>query len=179
MTPALCAAYCTQYAWFGVEYGAECYCGPYPASSAVLATKQTDCNMACPGDKTALCGAGNRLQMYKSSDPSKVNHDPAVVQSAGNYTYYNCVVDTGNPRALTSVLASDGMSIEACLAQAEQSKYTWAGVEYARECWMGNSLASASGNATSSDCNMNCKGALGEICGAGSRLTLYRRNAGT
>lgn len=70
------------------------------------------------------------------------------------------------------------MSIEACLAQAEQRKYTWAGVEHSRECWMGNSLASVSGNVMSSDCNMNCKGALGEICGAGNRLTLYKRNAG-
>jgi hypothetical protein len=25
MTPSLCATYCTQYAYFGVEYGGECY----------------------------------------------------------------------------------------------------------------------------------------------------------
>jgi len=97
----LCAAYCTQYAWFGVEYGANLL-RPLPASSAVLATKQTDCNVACPADKTASA-ARQPAAEYKSSDPSKVSHDPAVVQSAGNYTYYNCVVDTGNPRALTAL----------------------------------------------------------------------------
>ncbi|OCK79181.1 WSC-domain-containing protein [Lepidopterella palustris CBS 459.81] len=179
MTPAMCAAFCSQYAWFGVEYGQECYCGPYPQSTSILATPQTSCNMVCPGDGTALCGAGNRLQMYYSSDPTKVSKDPAVLPSAGNYTYYNCVVDTANPRALGQVLASDGMSVESCLQQAELRGFQWAGIEYGRECWMGSTLASNAVNATAaSQCNMNCKGAPGELCGAGSRITLYKRNAG-
>lgn len=117
--------------------------------------------------------------MYYSSDPTKVSKDPAVLPSAGNYTYYNCVVDTANPRALGQVLASDGMSVESCLQQAELRGFQWAGIEYGRECWMGSTLASNAVNATAaSQCNMNCKGAPGELCGAGSRITLYKRNAG-
>ncbi|EON63806.1 hypothetical protein W97_03034 [Coniosporium apollinis CBS 100218] len=178
MTPQMCAAHCIKYAWFGLEFGKECYCGPYPRTGSANVTNQAECNMKCPGDSSALCGAGNRLQMYYSSDSTKASADPAVVQQSGNYEYYGCVVDPGKPRALSVLSSSDSMTVELCLATAEAKGYQWAGVEYGRECWMGNTLDPAATLATAaSQCNMACKGAPGQICGAGSRLTLYKRSA--
>ncbi|KEQ92133.1 hypothetical protein AUEXF2481DRAFT_7833 [Aureobasidium subglaciale EXF-2481] len=133
--------------------------------------------MPCPGDKTALCGAGNRLNMYYSSNSTKASTDPMNVNATGNYSFYSCYKDS--PRALSVVSASDTMSVDACLKLAEAGKYTWAGLEYSRECWLGNALASGTGNATASECNMPCKGMPGQLCGAGSRLSLYKRNTGS
>ncbi|KAI5207927.1 hypothetical protein E4T38_03158 [Aureobasidium subglaciale] len=177
MTPAMCASYCSQYAWFGVENALECYCGPYPRTGSSLLSDNSTCNMPCPGDKTALCGAGNRLNMYYSSNSTKASTDPMNVNATGNYSFYSCYKDS--PRALSVVSASDTMSVDACLKLAEAGKYTWAGLEYSRECWLGNALASGTGNATASECNMPCKGMPGQLCGAGSRLSLYKRNTGS
>lgn len=61
------------------------------------------------------------------------------------------------------------------MSLAAAGGYTYAGLEYGQECWMGNTLLSPLVNATASACNMVCMGNVGEICGAGSVLSLYMR----
>lgn len=48
--------------------------------------------MPCSGDKTQLCGAGNRLNLYASNDTTKVRRDPYSPAQVGGYKFYNCVV---------------------------------------------------------------------------------------
>ena len=140
--------------------------------------------MPCAGDTTSLCGASGRLSLYKSHDPSKVSTDPVVPgPTIGNYTYANCIKDTANPRLLSFVLASDGMSTETCLAAAELWQYAYAGLEFGRECWMGNFLGgnnTSGGNiqAPESDCKSTCMGARGELCGGSARMSLWVKNSG-
>ncbi|KUJ19463.1 WSC-domain-containing protein [Mollisia scopiformis] len=69
MTLESCAAFCSKYTMFGVEYGRECYCGNTLAAGSVAATNQADCSFKCPGDATEYCGAGNRLQLYTLASP--------------------------------------------------------------------------------------------------------------
>ena len=71
--------------------------------------------------------------------------------------------------------------------------YAYAGVEYGRECWCGNTLnvagnsgSTPSKNVTDSQCSFTCPGNSTEYCGAGSKLNLYwfdsvkaRKNNGT
>ncbi|KAL8717991.1 MAG: hypothetical protein Q9181_008250 [Wetmoreana brouardii] len=65
-----------------------------------------------------------------------------------------------------------------CLSMCYQYKY--AGIEYGRECWCGNTLAASSAQATAeTQCNKKCPGDATEICGAGNRLTLYTKKAAT
>lgn len=65
MTVEACATFCNGAAYFGVEYGRECYCGSTLRASG---TQQpaTDCSMTCAGNGQEYCGAGNRLNVYKS-----------------------------------------------------------------------------------------------------------------
>jgi len=44
MTVELCAGYCKDYRYFGVEYGYQCFCGNDILSPGVVAT---GCNEAC------------------------------------------------------------------------------------------------------------------------------------
>ncbi|KAL2197417.1 hypothetical protein P885DRAFT_77108 [Corynascus similis CBS 632.67] len=59
-----CAAFCEGYAYFGAEYGRECYCGDGLAEGALVLIDDSDCSMPCAGDEAALCGSGNRLSVY-------------------------------------------------------------------------------------------------------------------
>ncbi|KAH8797370.1 putative glyoxal oxidase precursor [Xylogone sp. PMI_703] len=62
-TVQLCAQECSEYTYIGLEYGRECWCGNSFGAGANL-TADSDCNMACAGDSSAYCGAGNRLSVY-------------------------------------------------------------------------------------------------------------------
>lgn len=87
MTLEQCAADCTGYSYWGVEYGGECYCGNTLASSSALATL-SDCSFTCPGNAYEYCGAGNRLEMYlltslaSSSSSSVVSSTTSVKSSS-------------------------------------------------------------------------------------------------
>lgn len=63
MTLDRCARFCDGFAYFGAEYGRECYCGNSFAEGSAPASF-TDCSMPCVGDNRQLCGAGNRLSVY-------------------------------------------------------------------------------------------------------------------
>ncbi|KAL8684138.1 MAG: hypothetical protein Q9224_006581 [Gallowayella concinna] len=53
-----------MYQYAAIEYGRECFCGDSLASTSVPATAESQCSFKCPGDKTQICGAGNRLTLY-------------------------------------------------------------------------------------------------------------------
>ena len=63
LTLEKCAANCKNSAYFGAEYGTECYCGDEFAAGSTVAT-EGDCNMRCGGNGSEYCGAGNRLSVY-------------------------------------------------------------------------------------------------------------------
>ncbi|EHK96804.1 putative fungistatic metabolite [Glarea lozoyensis 74030] len=49
MTVEKCAAACTGYEWFGVEYGRECYCGN-TINDGSVPTARSECSTPCPGN---------------------------------------------------------------------------------------------------------------------------------
>ncbi|KAH8898219.1 hypothetical protein GQ53DRAFT_881242 [Thozetella sp. PMI_491] len=66
MTLELCASTCSKFAYFGTEYGRECYCGNSVASTSAKLLDPSECNMSCKGNKAQSCGSGRRLQVYKN-----------------------------------------------------------------------------------------------------------------
>ena len=78
-------------------------------------------------------------------------------------------------RALTSSSYTSGtaMTEESCIAFCGGKGAAYAGLEYASECYCGNTLDSTASAAPASDCNMACSGNSTEACGAGNRLTLF------
>ncbi|KAL7931905.1 WSC domain-containing protein [Trichoderma chlorosporum] len=65
-TVAQCVDACKadQYAYAGVEYGGECWCGDSFSDGSVPAPI-TDCAMTCNDNSTEFCGGPNRLNVYK------------------------------------------------------------------------------------------------------------------
>ncbi|OHF01835.1 WSC domain-containing protein [Colletotrichum orchidophilum] len=70
MTLESCGAFCEGLAYFGTEYGRECWCGDEFGTGSALAANQKDCSFPCAGDSTQFCGAGDRLQVYLYSPVS-------------------------------------------------------------------------------------------------------------
>ena len=68
MTVEKCAAFCDGYAFFGVEYVTECYCGNELAGGQ--ASPEADCSQLCGGSLSEWCGGPNRLNLYAASVPS-------------------------------------------------------------------------------------------------------------
>ena len=58
-----CAEFCHGFAYFGAEYGRECYCGDSFAAGSTPVSSG-DCSMPCVGNGKQLCGAGDRLSVY-------------------------------------------------------------------------------------------------------------------
>lgn len=152
LTVPLCAAACKGYAFMGLEYSGECYCGNVFNTGSVVAPGGSDpqqnmCNMLCDGDQTTYCGGANRLTAYafnsslvpsnpvtSSSAAPTPTGGPIVVPAADGYTYLGCYTEATNGRALSDVLnpvPAASLTVEACAAACKPYKYF--GVEYSGE----------------------------------------------
>lgn len=135
-----------------------------------------ECNMACGGDASAYCGAGNRLELYSttSAPPTTVptatlSHKPTVTP----YSLVGCWSEGQGVRALSQdSTVGDKMTNEVCAEYCK--KYKYFGTEYGSECYCGSYLADSSKTAPLADCNMACAGDQYEYCGSAGRLELYQ-----
>jgi hypothetical protein len=75
--------------------------------------------------------------------------------------------------------ASDAMTNERCLAFCEERGFAFAGTEWRRECWCGNSVASTRVPATTlaslAACDHVCTGDPTQFCGGDAWLSLYQK----
>jgi hypothetical protein len=164
------------YKYSGTEYAEECWCGnSIPSSPA----PESQCSMACKGDSTQKCGAGDRLSVV-SDDSWKQTF--FARPSFGAWNLLGCYTDSTAKRSLpTSVsLAAYGGSANATIAncvQACQAKgFAYCGAEYYSECF-GSNVAPVT-NLAGSDplaagCNYPCKGNSTESCGGSARIIVY------
>lgn len=187
MTIEYCAANCTGYTYFGVEYGSECYCGSSLGVGSVK-TAEDDCNMNCPGNTTQICGAGNRLTLYSlsgktsgssslsstvsaTSTPSPKATGPVAVQTAGAFSYQGCYTEGTNGRALAATsTTNNAMTIQKCATFC--SGYKYMGVEYSSECYCANTISTGAA-LTTNGCSMTCSGDATSLCGGPDRLSFY------
>ncbi|KAI0178051.1 WSC domain-containing protein [Pestalotiopsis sp. NC0098] len=168
MTAQSCAAFCSQYSYFGVENGNECFCGTSLDASVYSPTSNSSCAMACSGDRLQSCGDASRLSIYESNPPKPAASNQAVV--ADKFAYQFCAADVGDARVLSDrTEADDAMTVEMCAAFC--SDYSFFGVEYGKECYCGNSFAGTS--RPESECSFLCPGNSTEWCGAALRLNVW------
>ncbi|KAM0476202.1 hypothetical protein ACHAPX_006619 [Trichoderma viride] len=159
----------------GLEYSGECWCdtkfqnGGGPASDG-----SAQCTMTCSGAPSETCGGPNRLDVYSLATATGSASPPA---STG-WNFRGCYTDSVNARALTAEGVPNGptsMTVEACQSVCKGLGFTLAGLEFADECYCGNSLAN--GNTIAPDgntgCNMACAGNAAESCGGSNRLDVY------
>jgi hypothetical protein len=98
-----------------------------------------------------------------------------MAQSVGNYNLVGCVVDTVGARALSNyTFTSSTLSVENCVGACQAKGYAKAGMEFANQCYCGDSVAVTATTAPIADCmKLFCTGNSMEFCGAASRLLVY------
>ncbi|KAK4460781.1 putative fungistatic metabolite [Cladorrhinum samala] len=160
MTVESCAAFCSKYPQFGLEYGRECYCGDASGAEPV---SDAECSFPCAGNPDEKCGAGNRADIYTNNlyTPST----PAILDAP----YLGCFVDEGARVLPDNLLGDDAMTAQKCATHC--ADYSYFGVEYGRECWCGNSPPKK--EASESECSFPCGGDDTQLCGAGGRINVW------
>ncbi|KAJ7120963.1 glyoxal oxidase N-terminus-domain-containing protein [Mycena epipterygia] len=179
MTVDKCVATCNSKGFHiaGAEYSAdyitdECYCGDafQGTSSGGGSTASSDCTMPCAGEATQQCGAGNRLSIY--STPQKTA--PSGPTLPTGWKYVACTNEPTGGRLLTGYsFTSASLTVESCISTCQSRGFSYAGVEYANECYCGSGYAPTAVTASETDCSMPCAGKPSEICGAGGKLSVY------
>lgn len=186
MTVAKCAAFCTGYTYFGVEYAWECYCGNTFNTGSVVAP-QAECNMLCGGDQCTTCGAGNRLSVYIQGDApppvsgtatsqvAETTRAPAPTGLPEGWDYYGCWLDGQQGRILNFQAADDPALTNAkCAAECKDKGYTVAGTQYYTQCFCGHALVNGPTNTVAeSECNTACGGNSAEFCGGPNRMSVF------
>ncbi|KAK0622800.1 hypothetical protein B0T14DRAFT_601476 [Immersiella caudata] len=114
----------------------------------------------------------------RAIDLTPENTQPTVKPSADGFVSRGCRTDSSNARALTGGSADEpGMTVERCVQLAQRFRY--AGVEFSRECFWGNDIASGSSETAADQCNMPCGGSLLDVCGGDHRISIYENTTWT
>ncbi|OIW26625.1 WSC-domain-containing protein [Coniochaeta ligniaria NRRL 30616] len=166
LTVESCAAACTNYAFYGVEYGRECWCDDVIESTAFLSPDASVCDMACKGDATETCGGSSTINIYGAAPAD------TTTPTESPYTFTGCFAEPDGARALPQLYASTKMTIELCHLDCSLAGYTYAGLEYSTECWCGNSIPELVALGPES-CSTACAGDATETCGGNNALQLY------
>ncbi|KAH9902185.1 copper radical oxidase [Xylariomycetidae sp. FL2044] len=161
------------YAVAGMEYGVQCFCDNVLRNGANV-TADSDCNMACGGDASQDCGAGNRLSVY--SNDTLVVYQPPSAQTEdlpGSWEYYGCAIDNVDGRVLPYMSEDiQNATISACIEGCSNFGYNAGGVEYGYQCMCGDDVEVTLSPET--DCNVACPGDPFHLCGSGNRISYYR-----
>jgi hypothetical protein len=109
-------------------------CGNATLGGSSQATDPTTCNTPCSGNKTEVCGGGNRLSLFWSGitpAPPSYNKGPP------GWTHQGCYSEGTNgrrilPMGVNVAGGATNMSVRSCTDAC--AGYTYAGVEYGDEC---------------------------------------------
>ncbi|KAG8954322.1 hypothetical protein FRC03_011505, partial [Tulasnella sp. 419] len=173
LTIPMCQAECKSkgYKYAGAENGNECYCSnTFPSNASPLAS--TQCNVACKGDASTMCGGVWRLNVY---GPSNERYDTTTATSATTtsttsataasatassvaFVRKGCYVDSSTRLLPDYVYRSETLTVPICLNQCKTQGYIYAGVESTNECYCSNSFPSNVSPVADSQCNTPCKG---------------------
>jgi len=181
MTIEKCAATCSGYKYFGLEYYFQCFCGNVLQPGSVQ-VDSSECKNLCTGNSKQICGGDSRLNLYSFGDSPETTLSLAtsttttIAPTSTPYPGYfttGCYTEATTQRALSKgSFYNDYMTIETCAAAC--SGFALFGVEYGRECYCGNSLNSGSVSTSTGECNTVCPGNKAQFCGAGNRLNVYK-----
>ncbi|KAL6869950.1 hypothetical protein ACO1O0_001285 [Amphichorda felina] len=177
MTISQCAEFCDGYAYFGVEYSRECFCGN-KFNTGSVAVPASQCNMICGGSECNYCGAGNRLSVYTIGDaplPSETPGTPTPTDVPEGWDSYGCWVDSINGRILAFQAPDDAqLTLASCVAACADRGYTVAGAEYYTQCFCGNEIINGGAKADDeSQCSTPCGGDADQKCGGPDRMSIF------
>ncbi|KAL7410783.1 glycosyl hydrolase family 71-domain-containing protein [Mrakia frigida] len=180
-TPTTCMSYCSNlgYAYAGVEYGTQCFCGK---ANTGVAASSSSCSSACSGNAALKCGGFYAINVYllptsttTSSAAATTTASANIVSGGTTWKPLGCYVDSSSLSGYKDQTATNTPAT--CIATCLSKGFSYAGVEYGAQCFCGNTLTAST--APSTDCNVACRGDAKQICGGAYRLNIYQKIAST
>ncbi|KAI0120698.1 copper radical oxidase [Xylariales sp. AK1849] len=163
----------------GMEYASQCFCDNFLRNGAGLVA-DSECSMACSGDASEDCGAGNHLSVY--SNATLVVYQPPTPQTTDlpeDWEYVGCILDDIANRTFPWMsIDLENTTTSTCIAGCSRFGYEAGGIEYGYQCFCGDIADVVNKGRDSlqpeSDCNVACSGDPTHICGGGNRISYYR-----
>ncbi|KAF2658680.1 WSC domain-containing protein, partial [Lophiostoma macrostomum CBS 122681] len=98
--------------------------------------------------------------------------------SSRRWEYTGCGPETPGGRAFTgTMIAADDMTVETCVDFCSSADFSYAGLEYGRECYCDNVLheINTPEDGVIGNCTMRCAGNEMESCGNAGSMSIYRK----
>ncbi|KAI5777224.1 hypothetical protein EDC01DRAFT_724382 [Geopyxis carbonaria] len=93
--------------------------------------------------------------------------------SSRGWKYVGCASDSLDARVLPKDrMADDAMTVEMCVDHCKAKGWSYAGLQWATECWCGSALDTKT--LGSNKCTTPCAGASKEYCGGDRKLSVYK-----
>ncbi|KAK4100774.1 hypothetical protein N658DRAFT_507454 [Parathielavia hyrcaniae] len=156
-----------------------------PPQSTTLSTSTVPATSSPAGTTTTTTTSTTSTSATATStaDPSDLFTD----MTAQGFRFLGCAPEErwtsdGAFRTLSGAMeSSDDMTNERCTAFCEARGFAYAGSEWRRECWCGNSFAETRRPATTvaslALCDYRCTGDQAQFCGGDAWLSLYEKCA--
>jgi hypothetical protein len=171
---ALCGAV-TQYT------GAESQACQVPS---VVAETVSGSMAKLPGCNDVTYGPARAGPSTSCSDAAVIGA-PATnyldVTASKKWSYAGCGADGAGDRAFRNAsMAADDMTIPKCIDFCAKGGWTYAGLEYSRECFCADRLDPryAPKDGVMGSCNYQCAGAKDQMCGGWATMSVYKSCAG-
>ena len=105
MTIDSCKHFCSNYKFFGVQRGDECYCGNHDFN--FLPSPSLECNKPCDGNKNQFCGGLWRMNVYLNENDQRPEGLPISDQSDDkNHTTTHTSVHIGTTKIKTTAMSN-------------------------------------------------------------------------
>ncbi|KAJ7720043.1 galactose oxidase [Mycena metata] len=162
----------------GGEFSTQCFCGNELVEGSV-SVPNSECNMACGGNSSQACGAGDRLSIYSTTQNITVLPVPVAQNTSlpGFWEYQGCLEEANNVDIFPwEIQLETNNSATTCLSQCAAFGYAAAGMEFGDRCYCGDLsdvVKSGFGLQPESDCNIPCTGDPIHLCGGVARLQYY------
>lgn len=149
MTLDKCASFCSDYTFFGTEYGRECYCGNSLAATSKTAPL-SECNMKCAGNSYQYCGDGNRLELYKVGSASSTLASTVATTTSSSSSSTSSISVSAASGSSSSTLISASSTSSTSSTSSPVSTSSSSSVASSSSSTSSNSVASSTSVTSSS-----------------------------
>jgi len=97
----------------------------------------------------------------------------SIDATSKGFEYVGCAGDDLNARTFPYRYGANDMTVFKCIGHCASKGYIYAGLEWAVECWCGNTLAQSKLNYMT--CTTKCAGNSSQYCGGPQKLSVYKK----
>ena len=141
-----------------------------------MASTAGECNKACSGAGNEICGRTNRLNVFEAVTAKPTTTSTSTTRSSTSTTTSTSIIfpcpmanawlscgfceSSHNKRLSRDSREMTKMTVESCQSTCYAAGYTYAGVEFGKECWCGKALQGPSVNPpiAATECSVACTG---------------------